>query len=637
MAERDDTTETTEEPVKKKKLATLAYIQARWQEDLEPVLSTATLEQESELQALWERTLTWLQEERGLRGDSLRKPITQIRALIKQLPLHAENTWTDSRSRRSEHVALHLFNLPEDEWVRLNARAQLSLQERLEHQQFLEYETSVDRIVSRGLILVQSPDWAEVLVGLALGTGRRFWELVKTGSFVEVAPYVVEFRGQVKGQSREDEVFEIPTLYRAFLVVDAIGRLRRLMDWSQLEHEYSPAYQKYNKVANEMVVQQFTDLIPVRPTRDRLQLHALRSVFARIATYWYAPPEVADITYMAQIQGHRYILQPEVKAGETEKQIKDKQLNYAANANYFDYKIGRKLADGSYQPVGDQGIKLGLPGVTRLKAFPAPVAILSDELQEATRRRKGKPGKERKEQKPESASEWAPLTVRRHSREWYREMSQGLKGSGAHGSRQSEKDDAFLRALLTQHVASGQAPVLTPSGAPSPEVSLDVLEIPEKTRELFRRAMALSGATDLLSFLLAAAEPEAQRLTQHEAQHAAQSYETLATDALDTRDPGARNELYRRAVFCVMQYNQTHALAERWYLSDRAIQSLAGGRKDFIKQYKEAHAEEIEEHHRALSIQEGFNRKPGKPQIQDLITIPNEVTAFPWCRLSPSE
>src|SRR5262249_15656850 len=154
------------------------------------------------------------------------------------------------------------------------------------------------------------------------------------------------------------------------------------------------------------------DLIPVRPTRDRLQLHALRSVFARIATYWYAPPEVADITYMAQIQGHRYILQPEVKAGETEKQIKDKQLNYAANANYFDYKIGRKLADGSYQPVGDQGIKLGLPGVTRLKAFPAlvaPASVPSDELPETTRRRKGKPGKEGK---AESASEWAPLTVR---------------------------------------------------------------------------------------------------------------------------------------------------------------------------------------------------------------------------------
>lgn len=609
-----------EEPVKKKKPPTLAYILARWQQELEPALTKATVEHEPELEALWERTLRWLKEERGLHGDSLRKPITQIRGLIKQLPMDAENTWTDPRSRKSEHVALHLFNLPEHEWERMNARAQLSLQERLEHQQFLEQETGVDRIVNRGLILVQSPDWAELLVGLALGTGRRFWELVKTGTFVEVAPYVVEFRGQVKGQSREDEAFEIPTLYRAFLVVDAIRRLRQLIDWSDLEDEYSPNYQKYNKAANEMVVQQFTDLIPIRPTRERLNLHVLRSVFARIATYWYAPCEVADITFMAQIQGHRYILKPDVKPGETPEDIKDKQLNYAANANYFDYKIGRKTADGHYQPVGDQGIKLGHPGVTRLSAFPA--AVPTEAQGEANGTRKGKVKKQA------SVSEWAPVTVRRHSRDWYRELSQATKGSG---TRQSEKDDAFLRKLLTLYVASGQAGVAV---SPSSALSLDLLDIPEKTRDVFRQAMVLSGSTDLLSFLLAAAEPEAQRLTHHEARHTAQSYETLSTNALDTRDPGARQELYRRAVFSVMQYNHEHPLSERWYLSDRAIQSLAGGRKEFIKQYKDAHAEEIDNHHRELSIQEGFNRKPGKPQIQEIISIPNEATAFPWGRSS---
>jgi Telomere resolvase len=610
-----------EQETKKKKPPTLAYILERWQQELEPVLTKAMVEQEPELEALWERTLRWLKEERGLQGDSLRKPITQIRGLIKLLPMNAENTWTDPRSRKSEHVALHLFNLPEHEWERMNARAQLSLQERLEHQQFLEQATTVDAIVNRGLILVQSQDWAEVLVGLALGSGRRFWELVKTGTFVEAAPYVVLFRGQVKGQSREDEAFEIPTLYRAFLLVDAIGRLRQLIDWSDLEDEYSPKYQKYNKVANEMVVQQFSDLIPVRPTRERLNLHVLRSVFARIATYWYAPPEVADITFMAQIQGHRYILNPDVKPGETPEDIKNKQLNYAANANYFDYKIGRKTADGSYQPVGDQGVKLGHPGVTRLSAFPA--AVPAEVLDEAKSKRKGK-GK-----KQESASEWAPVTVRRHSREWYRELSLETKGSG---SRQSEKDDAFLRRLLTMYVMSGQADAAVSS---PPALSLDLLAMPEKTRDLYRQAMALSGATDLLSFLLAAAEPEAQRLMHQDVRHTALSYETLSTDALDTRDPGARQELYRRAVFSVMRYNQEHSLLERWYLSDRAIQSLAGGRKDFIKQYKDAHAEEIEAHHRELAIQEGFNRKPGKPQIQEIITIPNEATAFPWGRPSP--
>jgi uncharacterized protein (DUF1778 family) len=603
----------------KKKPATLAYILDRWHQELEPVLITVTEAQTPELEALWERTLQWLKEERGLKGDSLRKPITQIRNLIRTLPVTAENLWRDARSKKSEHVALHIFNIAEDEWVRMNARSALTLQERLEHQQFLDQATVVDAIVHRGLLLVQSQDWAEVVVGLALGSGRRFWELVKTGTFREVSPYVVEFRGQVKGRSREDEAFEIPTLYRAFLLVDAIGRLRHLMDWDELIDEYSPKYQKYNKVVNEMVVQQFSELISVRPTREQLSLHVLRTIFARIATYWYGPPEVADITYMAQIQGHRHILDPDVIPGETPEDIRDKQLNYAANANYFDYKIGRKLADGSYQPVGDQGIKLGQPGVTRLRAFPVatPTEVLVGPG-ETQSKRKGKA------KKPESASEWAPVTVRRHSRAWYRELSQGAKASG---SRQSEIDDAFLRTLLTQYVVSGQVEAAV--SVPSP-LSLDLIEMPEHTRDLFRQAMAMSGATDLLSFLLAAAEPEAQRLLHQEQRHTARSYETVATKALDTRDPGARQELYRRAVFSIMAYNQEHQLSERWYLSDRALQSLAGGRKDFIKQYKETHAEEIEAHHRALSIQEGFNRKPGKPQIQDLIAIPNEPEAFPW-------
>ena len=330
---------------------------------------------------------------------------------------------------------------------------------------------------------------------------------------------MVEFRGQVKGRSREDEAFEIPTLYRAFLLVDAIGRLRHLMDWDELIDEYSPKYQKYNKVVNELVVQQFSELISVRPTREQLSLHVLRTIFARIATYWYGPPEVADITYMAQIQGHRHILDPDVVPGETPQDIKDKQLNYAANANYFDYKIGRKLADGSFQPVGDQGVKLGQPGVTCLRAFPAPVPTEGPEETTSTRKGKGKA-------KKESSSEWAPVTVRRHSREWYRELSQGVKASG---SRQSEIDDAFLRTLLTQHVVSKQADAAVST---SSTLSLDFVEMPEPTRGLFRQAMAMSGATDLFSFLLAAAEPEAQRLLHQEQRHTAPSYETVATKAL---------------------------------------------------------------------------------------------------------
>ncbi len=602
----------TPEETGKSKPAILAYIRERWDQELEGPLKQAVLGQEAALEKLWERTLRWLQEERGLQGDSLRKPITQIRSLIKTLPLTAENTWTDARSRKAEHLALHIFNLPEQEWERMNARSQQTLQERLENQQFLDRS---DAIVNQGLLLVQSNEWAELVVGLALVTGRRFWELVKTGSFVEKSAYSVWFTGQVKGRGREDEAFEIPTLVRAFLVEEGIKRVRRLIDWAELEDEYSPAYQRYNQAVNKVVVQYFTDLIPVRATRERLTVHVLRAVYARIATYWYAPPEVADITFMAQIQGHRYILEPQVEPGEAVADVKNKQLNYAANANYFDYKIGRKTAEGTWQVVGDQGIHLGLPGVTRLGAFPE-----TGSPEEGLQEKRGKQASKGKKDRP---SAWAPLTVHRSTREWFRELNRSAKGSTA---RQSEKDDLFMRQLLTQHTTRSQ----TEASPSAPTLSLDTLDIPEKTRQLFRQVMALSGSMDLLSFLLTVAEPEAQRLLQ--SLPSSRPYETLQTNELDTRDPGARQELYRRAVFAIMMYNREHPLPERWFISDRVIQYVAGGRKEFIKQYKEAHADEIEAHHREMGLRESFNRKPGSPPIQEVVTIPQDATAFPWGR-----
>ena len=58
--------------------AILGWVQRRWNEVLEPVVSRATVEQEAQLREVWERELDWWKHERGLAGDSLRKPITQV-------------------------------------------------------------------------------------------------------------------------------------------------------------------------------------------------------------------------------------------------------------------------------------------------------------------------------------------------------------------------------------------------------------------------------------------------------------------------------------------------------------------------------------------------------------------------------
>lgn len=602
----------------------LGWVQKRWMDVLLPGIETATIEQQEPLHVLWEQELQYWKEVRGLHGDSLRKPLTQVRGLIGQVPLTEENSVVNARTREREHVALGIFNLTEEEWVQLNAQSQDVTHERLTQQQLLEHP---DAIVHQALRVIQSPEWAELAVGLALCTGRRLAEVLKTASFEEKEAYTVLFTGQVKGGGREEAPYEIPTLVRSFLVVEGVQRLRRLVDCTDLETE--EVSQRYGKAVNEVVARTFEGLIPVRTSRERLTMHVLRTVYARLATFWYAPPQVADITYMAYIQGHRFILEPQVEAGETPKEIEQKRLHYASNANYFDYKIG----DGHGNIDGRQGIRLGQPGVTVLDAFrpqtDEPEKTPDADAGSERRKRRTSQTKGAKEKAAGTARAWIPITVRRSTRDWFREIGKTMEAG------KDFRDDNILRHLLTAYVIGG--PERTEDHAtasPSAAFSLEMLDIPEATRDLLRQGMALAGSADALSFLLAAAERETRHLVSQAQRHESRRYETLPTSKLEARDAQASQERFRRAVHAIMQWNTIHRPMEQWYITVQGIQNLVGGRKELIKAYLEAHAEEIERHHTSLGITLSYNRKPGGLKIEQAVEVPEDPSLFP--RLSES-
>ncbi|GHO63845.1 hypothetical protein KSC_027370 [Ktedonobacter sp. SOSP1-52] len=150
--------------------AILGWVQRRWSEVLEPVVSGATVAQEAQLREVWERELAWWKTQRGLTGDSLRKPITQVRHLIKGLPITEDNSWANPRTGEQEHIGLKVFNLSEGEWVQMNARTQGVTQDRLKQQVLLK---DPDALVERALSLLFSPEWADLVVGIAVCTGRR--------------------------------------------------------------------------------------------------------------------------------------------------------------------------------------------------------------------------------------------------------------------------------------------------------------------------------------------------------------------------------------------------------------------------------------------------------------------------------
>jgi hypothetical protein len=218
-----------------------AWLRERWDQVLKPALSRYGVAQEEDLREVWEAELMYWREEKLLKPNSLRKPITWVRNLIRDtLPLTAENAWFNPKNQRREHIGLKVCNLSEAEWVHLNAVSQGQVQNR-EVKLIEEPET----VVEVGRALLASDDWAEIVVGLALCTGRRLAEILVTGSLREATDYSVIFAGQLKTKERTVVPYEIPTLAPASKVLSAVERVRGMVDLAGIdEKQVSRVYGK---------------------------------------------------------------------------------------------------------------------------------------------------------------------------------------------------------------------------------------------------------------------------------------------------------------------------------------------------------------------------------------------------------
>jgi hypothetical protein len=442
---------------------------------------------------------------------------------------------------------------------------------------------------------------------------------MKTGEFIVKGPYTVWFEGQLKRRGRDLERYEIPTLIRAFLVVDAVQRLRALVDTSGLEVEQ--VSQKYGKAVNEAVERVYGDWGLIRATREKVSVHNFRGMYARIATFWYAPPPVADINYMAQIQGHRFVLEPRVEPGTPPEEVEKTRLNYASNANYADYKIADK--DGNID--GRQGVRLGMPGVNVLDVFLKEYETWAqthvDQIQIVTKRK----GRRKLFGNKTGYSTYKPTV---NTREWGDDLRERMQRALG---REVKDDELLRRAFAACEMQSASQR----SGA-AVVTSLDEMNIPAETRLLLQEGMALTGASDLLAYLIAAGEREARNLRNQARRHDTERYARMPTSKLaGVKVPEAGNERYRRAVHTLMQWNEEHRPLERWYITTLSIQKLVGGRKEAINAYLDAHQDEIRTHHEELEIKPSYNRK-AEP-INVMIAIPEDPIAFPWGRIEVEE
>ena len=267
------------------------------------------------------------------------------------------NLMTDVRNtikRRlgEEHLALDCLNFTVAEWTTINTPIEEQVARRNENIVLLE---NPDAIVAQAVRLLESREWADVAAGLVVLTGRRSSEILGTAQFQPMSQWSVLFTGALKRRGESQRLsFEIPTLTTAERIISALAKLRQVCSAQGLTAEQ--VNQKYAQAVATACDRHFSAIVPKREGKDNLFSHLFRSVYAAIATLWYAPSTVDANEYKAAIQGHYAIL--EATDGTLKRSL-------AASRHYNDYKIG----DLNGNIDGRQGIKLGYGGVEAIEVF----------------------------------------------------------------------------------------------------------------------------------------------------------------------------------------------------------------------------------------------------------------------------
>lgn len=499
--------------------------------------------------------------------SSLRVAMTATRNEIQQRLSGEVRAWA------LEHLAFST-----DWYKRHNAPGRAVLEDRLEHQKLLQ---DPDAIVSKAVELLASEAWPEVAVGIAVCTGRRPGEVLKTAVFEPKTMYSVVFSGQLKRRDDPLPPYEIPTLCKASAVIDALKRLRTMLDTSEME--VRDVTQKYSSLVQEAANKHFASLVPARHGKDGLYGHLFRSVYPRIAVFWYCPTTIADVHFMATIQGHTQFFE-----GETE----EARRSYASSAHYFDYKI----ADQWGNIDGRQGVRLGMEGVELLEIFKP--------------KRKEKKVTATTEDQPKGAiGKNYPVTVKGETYNRVLALRKGL------GHRVYDETIQYLLDALEQ---GGRARL-------DPEKLTPENLVPVETAAMIREAMEVSGEESFMAFLTDALTKEAKFRTSLSKRHADKDFTTLPTSQLaKTKHPGATKERIRRAIAAIVAYNDNApSPMDRWYINATTVQHLSGARFPIVKEYFAEHQAEIDAENAEHDLNARYNHKPVR--IEDVVTIPENV------------
>lgn len=319
----------------------------------------AALEDTPDGRAVAQEQAGWMKQQWAAHGMATlaqqRNLMTDVRGAIKQ-------------GLGAQHFSLESMDFTSEEWTQMNHAIAERVAEQNQQQVILDGGT-VNAIVTRATNLLLSREWAEIAAGLAVLTGRRSTEVLKTATFEPKSAYSVLFTGALKRRGEDVLLqFEIPTLCQAKYVLSAWNRLRKFVPAQELTNEQ--VNDRFAAAVARACDRQFSDLVPPVVGRDNLYTHLFRKVYATIATYFYCPNAVDEAEYRAEIQGHF--------AGHTHLSQAARRT-IASDRHYRSYVIQEQ--DG----VMRKGIKLGLKGVEVMQVFQ-PTGMVKDAMGTETQR-----------------------------------------------------------------------------------------------------------------------------------------------------------------------------------------------------------------------------------------------------------
>ena len=250
------------------------------------------------------------------------------------------------------HFSVKLIDFSRDEYFRLNTKKQENARNNQLHQQYIK---NPDAIVAQAVRLLDSPEWADVAAGLAVLTGRRLNEVLRSAQFIVQSQWIVRFSGALKRRGEPIPlIFDIPTLTTAKRIVEATQKLRQITPVNANESKVAQASDRH-----------FHALVPALIGKDNLYAHLWRSLYCCIATFWYCPKHVDDLLFKAHIMGHFETLSLEEQADG--RVLRQRLETFASQRHYRLYEIDDELI--AYHSGKRKGIKLGLGGIQPLDTF----------------------------------------------------------------------------------------------------------------------------------------------------------------------------------------------------------------------------------------------------------------------------